>query len=138
MITKTCTKCGRVLPLDSFYRKQDAKSGFASRCKDCTRSRYFEDSGAGRASAMAPPRGVITLAEAANICREMTGFDVTAKYMRGQVDNFPHIARWRAGSNGGQKFVGIIKSRLVALIQGRIAVRGQCALLQDIFSLEDL
>lgn len=34
---KRCTKCGDDKPLDQFYRKQSAKDGLQSRCKDCHR-----------------------------------------------------------------------------------------------------
>lgn len=33
--TKTCTKCGRELPLSNFSRRNDAPSGFRRVCKEC-------------------------------------------------------------------------------------------------------
>lgn len=33
--TKTCTKCGRELPISEFYAKAGAKDGLQTQCKDC-------------------------------------------------------------------------------------------------------
>ena len=33
--TKTCTKCGRELPISEFYAKAGSKDGLQTRCKDC-------------------------------------------------------------------------------------------------------
>lgn len=37
--TKTCTKCGRVLPREMFSRRANRPSGLQSRCRDCARVR---------------------------------------------------------------------------------------------------
>ncbi|MFC1611323.1 hypothetical protein ACFL6C_10205 [Myxococcota bacterium] len=38
MKTKRCTRCGRVLPIGEFHRRQHyVKSGVRAACKDCTR-----------------------------------------------------------------------------------------------------
>ena len=36
MTTKQCTKCGRELPLDEFYRQTGYKDGHRRECKHCT------------------------------------------------------------------------------------------------------
>lgn len=33
--TKTCTKCGRELPISEFYAKAGSKDGLQTQCKDC-------------------------------------------------------------------------------------------------------
>jgi hypothetical protein len=33
--SKTCSGCGRALPLDAFKRRSDRPSGITSRCKEC-------------------------------------------------------------------------------------------------------
>lgn len=33
--TKKCSKCGRVLPVSSFYRNRTTKDGYQTYCKDC-------------------------------------------------------------------------------------------------------
>lgn len=33
--TKTCTKCGRELPISEFYAKTGSKDGLQTRCKEC-------------------------------------------------------------------------------------------------------
>lgn len=35
-LTKKCTKCGRILPLDFFYKDKGCKYGVAGTCKKCT------------------------------------------------------------------------------------------------------
>ncbi len=35
--SKTCTKCGRMRPIDDFYRNASSRDGRQSRCKDCHR-----------------------------------------------------------------------------------------------------
>ena len=35
--TKTCTRCGRELPLDSYYGDKKAKDGHQGVCKDCSK-----------------------------------------------------------------------------------------------------
>ena len=35
--TKTCTKCGKELPVDRFSRKSSAPDGLQNWCKDCQR-----------------------------------------------------------------------------------------------------
>ena len=42
---KTCTKCGRTLPLDCFHRDSMFPDGRRNVCKDCRRSEYFEQRG---------------------------------------------------------------------------------------------
>lgn len=42
METKTCTKCGRELPLSEFHANSKTKDGKVSQCKDCT-NRYFHE-----------------------------------------------------------------------------------------------
>lgn len=37
---KTCTKCGRTLPLDCFHRDFRCPDGRRAICKDCRRSEY--------------------------------------------------------------------------------------------------
>ena len=39
---KICSKCKRVLPLDSFSRSKRSKDGHTTQCKDC-RSKYFKN-----------------------------------------------------------------------------------------------
>lgn len=41
--TKTCTTCGRELPLGQFYRDKRQRDGRYSECKDCTRARRKRD-----------------------------------------------------------------------------------------------
>lgn len=36
-LTKKCTKCGRVLPLNSFPKHKLCKYGVAGTCKECAR-----------------------------------------------------------------------------------------------------
>ena len=44
--TKICNKCGRVLPLNMFYKHPHGKFGFSNKCKECakedSRLRYNE------------------------------------------------------------------------------------------------
>lgn len=42
METKTCTKCGRELPLSEFHANSKTKDGKVSQCKDCI-NRYFHE-----------------------------------------------------------------------------------------------
>lgn len=35
---KVCFKCGRVLPLDSFYKHPRMRDGHLNKCKDCTKT----------------------------------------------------------------------------------------------------
>ena len=35
MTTKKCSKCGKVKPLDKFYKDKKGKNGLASHCKSC-------------------------------------------------------------------------------------------------------
>ena len=39
MATKTCTKCGKVKPLEGFYKRRASKDGLALVCKECARTR---------------------------------------------------------------------------------------------------
>lgn len=39
---KTCSKCGKTLPLNSFSDDGRGKQGKASRCKDCEKARKLE------------------------------------------------------------------------------------------------
>jgi len=39
MNTKTCTKCGRSLPLTEFHKHKITKDGLSHVCKDCSRER---------------------------------------------------------------------------------------------------
>lgn len=32
---KTCSKCGKTLPLTDFYRNKNCRDGHSSACKDC-------------------------------------------------------------------------------------------------------
>lgn len=42
METKKCFKCGRILPLDDFYRHPKMKDGHLNKCIDCTkRDMYY-------------------------------------------------------------------------------------------------
>ena len=46
MQTKICSKCGRELSLDNFYKKKDGKYGVSSICKDCSNAiskEYYEN-----------------------------------------------------------------------------------------------
>ena len=45
-MSKTCTKCGVVKPLDDFHRNKDGAGGRRSYCKECVREytrRYYEE-----------------------------------------------------------------------------------------------
>lgn len=42
---KTCTKCGRTLPLDSFHRDSMFPDGRRNVCKECRRSDYYAQRG---------------------------------------------------------------------------------------------
>ena len=45
-MSKTCTKCGVVKPLDGFHRNKGGVDGRHSRCKECRRERkrrYYEE-----------------------------------------------------------------------------------------------
>ena len=42
MQTKICSKCGRELPLDSFYKNKSKKYGVEGECKDCSKARVKE------------------------------------------------------------------------------------------------
>ena len=44
-VMKTCTKCGRTLPLDSFYRDSMYPDGRRNVCKECRHSGYFAQRG---------------------------------------------------------------------------------------------
>ena len=35
METKVCVKCGKELPMDSFYKNKATKDGFDTTCKEC-------------------------------------------------------------------------------------------------------
>ncbi len=39
---KTCTKCGRNLPLRAYHKRQRSRDGHRARCKDCSRADYRE------------------------------------------------------------------------------------------------
>ena len=47
MENKKCFKCGKILPLDSFYKHPKMKDGYLNKCKDCTKNdvstKYFEN-----------------------------------------------------------------------------------------------
>ena len=49
LLTKVCFKCGRSLPLSSFYAHPQMGDGHLNKCKDCTRSdvhkKYMENIG---------------------------------------------------------------------------------------------
>lgn len=38
MRLKTCTKCGKTLPLDKFYKLKSSKDGLRSWCKECSKA----------------------------------------------------------------------------------------------------
>ena len=42
MQTKICSKCGRELPLDNFYKNKSKKYGVEGECKDCFKARVKE------------------------------------------------------------------------------------------------
>lgn len=37
--TKTCTVCGKTLPITDFYRKSSSPDGYYCACKDCQKAR---------------------------------------------------------------------------------------------------
>ena len=43
MITKVCFKCGRELPLYSFYKHPQMGDGHLNKCKDCTKADASRD-----------------------------------------------------------------------------------------------
>lgn len=40
--TKTCTKCGRTLPLEKFNKSSKNKDGYRHFCKDCIHKYYIQ------------------------------------------------------------------------------------------------
>jgi len=40
--TKKCNKCGKELPIDSFYKRALNKDGHMNICKDCFNSQYTD------------------------------------------------------------------------------------------------
>jgi len=46
MLEKKCKICGRILPLDSFYKLKRMKDGHMNQCKDCIKKRaiaYYDE-----------------------------------------------------------------------------------------------
>lgn len=41
--TKHCTRCGRDLPLDEFYKRSDSKDGLQRFCKSCMNKANMEN-----------------------------------------------------------------------------------------------
>lgn len=39
--TKKCNKCGKELPIDSFYKRALNKDGYMNICKECFNEQYF-------------------------------------------------------------------------------------------------
>lgn len=42
---KTCTRCGRLLPLSNFHRDKISEDGHYYVCKECRRRLYYEERG---------------------------------------------------------------------------------------------
>lgn len=131
---RKCRVCGQEKAEDEFA------PGRGSECRDCVRerSRRYREAGKAANHRSGPQPGVITLKEAARLCQEMTGYKISASYIRSQAYNFPQIAAWDTRSNGGNKLTGILKDRLTGLVRGRQAARGRFAELKDIFSTADV
>lgn len=132
-MTKTCTKCGQEKPLEEYNRGQ-------AECKACSRerSRLYREALKAKKARPGLPSGVISLKGAAKLCQDLTGFKVSADYIRSQAYTFPQIAEWITANNGAGRMVGIRTARLVGLIQGRQAARGRHIALKDIFSTLDI
>lgn len=133
MATKTCTKCGQEKQLEDYYRNM-------AECKACSRERgrIYREEGKTKETRLDLPPEIISLKEAAGLCQSLTGFKVSADYIRYQAENFPQIAEWRIANNGGNRLVGVRAARLKSLIQGRQSARGRYTALKDIFSREEI
>lgn len=42
--TKTCSKCGKELPISEFYKNKNKKDGLSSYCKECNKQYYNDNS----------------------------------------------------------------------------------------------
>lgn len=139
--TRTCSNCGRELPIDNFY--EHSRTGIPTgRCKECyrvknqkyrrdnlERLRALESAKRERLKECKPPvpvsipESAVSLSEAARLYRELTGEEISPKSLAGHAYTFQQWAVFRViKGSGDQKLVGVRPDRFRSFVQYRKAL----------------
>ena len=99
-VMKTCTKCGRTLPLDAFQRRRKSKDGLKSQCKDCVKERNAENYRRMKAEKRSRRDGVTN--------RPGTMIEGLSSYLASVDEGKPHSVSWwrQAARDGGFAWAG--------------------------------
>lgn len=110
---KTCTHCGRTLPLESFNRRKDSKDGLNQQCRDCVKRRNAENYRRMKAERHRKREGVTN--------RPGTMIAALSSYLASVDEGKPHSVSWwrQTARDGGFPWAGYADVR-AALAQAGI------------------